>query len=122
MTRTDQDLTMWQGEDLVMTVAITNSAGTAVSLTGATAVRWSMFAGKSPGSGTASLAKTLGSGIALVDVDGTNDGVQITIDTDDTDDMTPGVYYHECRVVDSASDEQVVFIGNVYLRKSRTND
>lgn len=113
---------MWQGEDLVITVPITNSAGTAVSLTGASAVRWLMFPGASPGTAAASLTKTLGSGIALVNEDGTDDGIQITINTGDTDDLTPTVYYHECRVVDSASDEQVVFIGNLYLKKSRTND
>lgn len=124
MTKTDQDLTMWQGEDWVITVPITNSAGTAVNLTGATAVRWLVFAGKGAQTSAtvAALTKTLGSGVALVNVNGTNDGVRITIDTDDTDDITPGVYYHECRVVDSASDEQVVFIGNLYLKRSRTND
>lgn len=115
---------MWQGEDLAVTVPITNSAGTAVSLTGATTVRWSLFAGRNVevSAATATLAKTLGSGISLVSVNGTNDGVRIAIDTDDTDDLDPGTYYHECRVVDASNDEQVVFIGNLYLKKSRTND
>lgn len=122
MTKLAQDITMWQGEDLVITVPVTDSAGTAVSLTGATAVRWSLFVGRAPGTAAASLAKTLGSGIALVDVDDTDDGIQITIDTDNTHNLSPTTYYHECRVVDSAGDEQVVFIGNLYLKKSRTND
>lgn len=113
---------MWQGEDLVITVPITTSAGAAVSLTGATAVKWSLFVGRAPGTATASLNKTLGSGIALVDVDDTDDGVEITIDTDDTDDLKPTTYYHECRVIDASNDEQVVFIGNLFLKKSRTND
>ena len=107
---------------MVITVPIINRAGTAVSLTGASAVRWSMFVGRAPGTAAASLAKTLGGGIALLDVDDTYDGIEITIDTNDTDDLDPTTYYHECRVVDSASDEQVVFIGNLYLKKSRTND
>lgn len=124
MTKTAQDFTMWQGEDLVITVPVTNSAGTAVSLTGATAVRWLLFSGRNAftQADTASVTKTLGSGIGLVNVNDTNDGVQITIDTADTDDLDPTIYYHECRVVDSSSDEQVVFIGNMYLKKSRTND
>ena len=72
MTKLAQDITMWQGEDLVVTVPVTNAAGTAVSLTGATAVKWSLFLGRAPGTASASLNKTLGSGIALVDVDDTD--------------------------------------------------
>jgi hypothetical protein len=123
MTKINQDFTMWQGEDLTLIVPIT-SAGAAVSLTGATAVRWFLFSGRSVtvSAPTASLTKTLGSGISLVNVSDTNDGVQITIDTNDTDDLTHGIYYHECRVIDSANDEQVVFVGNMHLKKSRTND
>lgn len=122
MTKLAQNVTMWQGEDWVITVPITDSAGAAVSLTGAAAVRWSMFPGRASGTAAAALNKTLGSGITLVDVDDVADGLQITIDTDDTDGLAPTTYYHECRVVDSAGDEQVVFIGNLYLRESRTND
>jgi hypothetical protein len=124
MTKTDQDLTMWQGEDIVITVPITNAAGAVVSLTNATAVRWLVFPGQNSTSNTSAavLTKTLGSGIALVNVAGTNDGIRITIDTNDTHNLANGAYYHECRVVDSANDEQVVFIGNLSLKKSRTND
>lgn len=120
MTKLNQNFTLWQGEDVVITAAITNEAGTAVSLTGATAVRWSAFAKKS--STLAALAKTLVSGIALVDVAGTDDGVEITMDSNDTDNLSPGMYYHECRVVDSVGNEQVVFVGDLFLKRSRTND
>ena len=121
MTKQAQNITMWQGEDTVITVPVTDSAGAAVSLTGALAVRWSVF--QKLASTGAALAKTLDSGIALVDVNDTDDGVQITIGTDDTDDLAAGTYeHHECRVVDAAGQEQVIFIGKLYLKRSRTND
>jgi len=121
MTKLAQNITMWQGEDTVITVSVTDSAGDPVSLTGATAVRWSVY--QKLESSSAALALTLGSGVALVSVNDTNDGVQITVDTDDTDDLAAGTYeHHECRVVDASNQEQVIFIGKLYLNRSRTND
>lgn len=121
MTKLAQDITMWQGEDTVITVPVTDSAGDPVALTGATAVRWSLF--QRLDSTAAALAKTLGSGITLVNVSGTNDGVRITLTTGDTDDLAAGTYeHHECRVVDASNQEQVIFIGKLYLKRSRTND
>lgn len=119
MTKIDQNFTMWQGEDVVITAPVTNAGGTAVSLAGATAALWRVY--ETVTASTVSLSKTLGSGIALVDSAGTDDAVQITIATGDTDSLDPGKYYHECRVVDSSNKEQVIFVGSLILKRSRTN-
>lgn len=119
MTKIDQDFTMWQGEDVVITVPVTNGTGTPVSLTGATAVLWRVYDGLK--ATTVALSKTLGSGIALADSADTDDAVVITLDPADTESLSPGRYYHECRVTDSGGDEQVIFVGDLILKQSKTN-
>jgi hypothetical protein len=64
MTATAQNFTMWQGETTRLRVPITNKAGEAVSLTGAT-ITWKLFASKS--ATTALLTKTTADGISLAD-------------------------------------------------------
>lgn len=121
MTAINQDFTMWQGEDVVVTVPITNAAGTPVSLTGATAVVWKAFAITSASASSAAVSKSLGSGVALANSADTDDAVVITLADTDTEALATGRYYHECRVTDSAGREQVVFVGNLVLKQSKTN-
>lgn len=121
MTATAQNFTMWQGETTRLRVPITNKAGEAVSLTGAT-ITWKLFASKS--ATTALLTKTTADGISLADSNGADevddDEVVVALAKANTSGLAPGEYYHECRAVDASNDEQVLFIGDLYLKKSKT--
>jgi hypothetical protein len=117
MTKLNQDFTMWQGEDTVLRLPIKDAAGAATTLTGAT-ITWRALA--SLGAAAVAIEKTTAEGITIVDIDDTDDGVEIAINKADTATLAVGNYYHECRVVDGTPDEQVVFVGKLYLKRSRT--
>ena len=62
MASTDQDFTVYEGDDQTVTITVVNAAGVAVDISGAT-VAWTVSS--SPG-GTALISKaTCGSGITL---------------------------------------------------------
>lgn len=117
MTQIDQDFALWQGEDTVITIPVVDGNGDPKVMTGGT-VTWKAWFSKVDT--TASLSKTTSDDIALVDSAGTDDAIQITIEKADTTSLTPGEYYHECRVMDSNSKEQVVFEGTMTLHRSKT--
>jgi hypothetical protein len=114
LTEYNRNISMYQEEYKVITVTITTSAGAVKDLTSATAT-WNV---RQKLNDTANLiSKTVGSGITLTDADG---GVlTITIDTADTSAMS-GKYFHELRVVDSDSHEEVVLVGTLTVNPSMT--
>lgn len=117
MTTKDQNITMYQGEDKQLNFAITDESGNAKSLTGATA-EWVVRI--SEDSSTNVISKTTSSGMSIIDINSTDDGVRVTLDAVDTRSLTPRSYYHEVRVTDSSGDENVVSAGWLYLLKSTT--
>ena len=117
MSKLNQDFDIWQGEDAVLTVPVTDSAGSPKTLTGST-VTWKAWA--SIVNTTASITKTTADDIALVNADDTDDAIQITLPKAATSGLTPGKYYHECRVVDANTKAQVVFEGTMTLHRSKT--
>ena len=84
---------MVQGESKILAYAVTNEAGVAVNVTGATCL-WELS--RTPG-GIAILTKTTSSGIS---VSGTT--IEVTIDAADTVTLE-GLYYHELTILDTAS-------------------
>jgi len=118
MTRLNQDFTMFQGEKKLLQIPITDAAGAPVTLTGAT-VRWEVYLQRND----PELVKTtadLTNPITLINVDGTNDGIQIPLVPADTTGWLARTYKHECRVTDSSGNPVVVFTGKLTLRYSET--
>ena len=113
MTTTDQNFTMWQGEDKTITVALVDGDGAAYGSTAGLTFTWEVFATKN--SDTALISLSTGSGIT----NGTSE-ITMVLDKTDTNALDPGTYYHECRVVDGSSDEDVVFTGGLTLEASPT--
>jgi hypothetical protein len=113
MTTTGQNFTMWQGEDKTITVSLTNSSGSPYGDTDGLVFTWKVATSES--ATTALITKATGSGIT----NGTSQ-ITIAIDEADTDDMAPGTYYHELRVVDTSSDHDVVLCGGLTLKDSIT--
>lgn len=123
MTATAQSFTMWQGETTRLRVPITNKAGAALSLTGAT-ITWSLFTNKSAAAPVLTKTTASSGGISLADSNAADevdeDEVVIELVKSDTAELAATDYYHECRAVDASGDEQVLFIGDLYLKKSKT--
>lgn len=117
MSKLNQDFDIWQGEDAVITVPVTDSAGDPKVLTGST-VTWKAWFSKVDTA--AAISKSTADDIALVNSAGTDDAIQIALPKAATSGLTPGKYYHECRVVGSDSKEQVVFEGEMTLHRSKT--
>lgn len=108
MTKLGQDFTLWQGEDATVTFTVTDAAGDAVNLTGAT-LSW-----KATHDNTViTLTPT------LTNVNGTNDGVVLTFLPATTKDEPARIYRHEGRAV-SGGKENVIFTGKFYLKPSTT--
>ena len=113
MTTTDQNFTMWQGEDKTITVNLVDGDGVAYGDTSALTFTWKVAT--SAFASSVLLTKSTGSGIT----NGTSK-IEIEINETDTDDWTSATYYHECRVVDGSSEEDVVFVGGLTLEDSIT--
>ena len=118
MTTTGQTITVYEGEDKTIAISVTDTTGgTAVNYAGATAITWRVTTDAE--SETAIIEKTLADAeISLADDEGTNDQIVIVLDAADTTSIGPETYYHECRVVDSSGDSQVVAVGDFVLKAS----
>jgi hypothetical protein len=108
MTKENQDFSMISGDDHELTYTITDADGAAKSLTGATSLKWSVFA--LTDLSTSVLAKTTSSGVSLVNIDDTDDGVKVVLTQADTNDLA-GTYKYELEVVDSASKKSTLAKG-----------
>jgi len=117
MASTEQNFEMWQGEVKTITVTVLKQDGTAKDLTSAVAIVWE--ASTSVGAVLPSLTKSVGSGISISNP-ATSGIFVVALTHDDTHLLTPGVYYHEARVTDSASVEEVVTIGELTLHQATT--
>ncbi len=111
MTHQVQDFSIHAGDDLIIPVTVTEDGtptGTPVDITGALLIVWAL----STREGTIArvLTKTLGEGIEVTDASG---GVfEVTIDTEDTRDLS-GRYQHQARITDSGGSKSTVMSGLV---------
>jgi hypothetical protein len=93
------------GEDVSITVTVTDDAGSAVDITGMSIsyLVWS-------GTNAAVITKTVGSGIALTTP--ASGILTITIADTDTDAIAPGRYNHELKITDNGAGlEEVIMQG-----------
>src|SRR5687767_14791102 len=113
MTATDQNIVIWQGEDKPITVDLEDGDGAPYGSTDGLTFSWRVSPSKDDR--TSLIAKSTGSGI-------TNGTSLITIDLNsaDSENLRPVDYYHECRVVDSSGEENVVFVGAFKVKPSTT--
>ena len=114
MTRTAQDVEMWEGTYTEIAFTVVDSDEVAVNLTGAT-LTWRMCSGGP--SGEVILTKSSpSSGVSIVSAAaGTG---KITLAESDTVDRGRRSYYHELVIEDSGGHSEVGFIGTVKINKS----
>lgn len=102
MTTTGQNFEVYQGSQMQLTWNVDVSGTTTPqSLTGSTQGFW-VFAQQGDAIGTAVLTKA-DSDISLVSLDDTDDGVRLTLDSDDTSGLTAKEYYYELWAKDASS-------------------
>lgn len=94
-------ITIVAGEDVTITfTAIKNAAGSTIDFTGASSATYKVSS--TAGGGTSVLSKTIGSGISTP-------GTSFTVTLSDSDtDITPGSYYHECKITVGSVTYQVL--------------
>ena len=112
MAKIKQDFEMYQGEDKLLTFAITDDADDPADLTSSTAT-W-MLAHKLALTNTV-LTKITTDGIVI---NGSN--YEVTLLPSDTVGIEAGEFYHELRMVDSDGKESVVATGSATIRPSIT--
>ncbi len=97
---------MVAGDDKVLEVTVTDAAGTAVDITGAS-IQWRLS--KTVNRRPAQIAKaTGGAGVEITDAAA---GVfEVTLDPADTEDLR-GAYYHEAEVIDADGNVSTVLTG-----------
>ena len=121
MTAESQNFTIYEGEDKTVDIYVTESSGgSTVNIGTPTSITWSVKASAATAA-SALIEKTYAGGqIAVGNGNGTNDKLSITLDAADSQGLEGETYYHECRVVDAASDNHVVTTGAMSVRNSAT--
>ena len=106
MTATGQNVVTRSGDSRRLQFTVTDAAGAAVDLTGAT-ITWALATKLG---GTTLLTKTIGAGIT---VNGASAGqFYVAVDPADTASLA-GTYYHEAEVVDALANKATVAVGTL---------
>lgn len=114
MATTDQNATIYAGDDVDINVAVTDPAtGDPKNLTGAT-VQWAMF---KEYKGTVVVTKDTDDGVTITDA--ANGELTISLDAADTEDVRPDIYAHEVEVTDGSGNVSTVTTGHITLKASR---
>ena len=92
------DFTMHQGETKTLNFTITDAAGDAVALAGASAT-WKMALNPNIPADSETLKKTS----ADAEITFADNVATVAIDPEDTATVAPGVYYHELRITDAVA-------------------
>jgi hypothetical protein len=121
MTAELQNFAIYEGESKTINFDVTDSeGGSPVNLTGPTSIDWVVKTSATVS--TAAISKSLSGGeIALANNAGTNDQIQVTLDTGDSQGMEGSQYYHECKVVDANSKNIIVASGYMSVKHSANN-
>lgn len=113
MTTQAQNFEMFAGDTRQITISVTDEDGAALPLTGYDAI-WVVYKQTTK---ELILSKVLGSGIMIP----TPANGQIIIDLlpEDTEDITPGKYLHECEISTSSTDVSTVTTGIIKILYSK---
>lgn len=113
MTMTNQNVTIWAGDTVNLNVVVGDGAGGLKDISGAT-IAWLLY---DENAGASVLTKSTGSGITITS--GAGGAFTVALAAADTEDVTPGAYYHEAEVTDTLGNISTVFIGSVKINRSR---
>jgi len=110
-----QNGTIYSGEDVTITVSLTDSDGTALDAAAVNAIsEYQYIIATDPHASSTLVSKTIGAGVTL-----SNTAITATIVIDDTDtDDLEGIYYHEAKATDSSGNETTSFAGALVIQRN----
>ena len=113
MTQINQNFTLYAGDHKTLTFTITNEAGAAQPLAGAT-IYWAM--GHVASSDVTQIFKSTASGITITNPAG---GIfEVYLRPSNTKNLVAGEYYHEASMVDALGNVSTLAIGTIILKAS----
>lgn len=113
MAETNQDFTIWAGNDVVLRITVEMNEDQV--LLGAE-IRWWMA--RSKWAATPLITKALGAGIELTD--DSQVAFDVTLDAADTEGLH-GAYYHEAEIIETNGKVSTVTVGSVTIRPTIVN-
>jgi len=119
VAKRNQNFSVYQGDDERQTIPIVGTDGvTPFTMTGytTTQVKWQAWDPLVPA--TIILDYAIGSGLTIVSVDGTDDGVQIDITDTESALLAVGVLRHECWITDATPRTKTAFAGELRVLDS----
>ncbi len=110
-----QNGVIYSGEDVTITVSLTDSDGNALSTADVNAIsEYQYIIATGPYAASNLVSKTVGNGVTL-----DNSAITATIVLADTDtDDLDGQYYHEAKATDSSGNETTSFSGTLIIQRS----
>ena len=109
--------TWFIGEDKTITFEVDQSDGSTAQVMTGWGLTWELLDSAQTPVVNAKISKTVGSGIAIGNGDGTDSKATVTIADDDTENLEAKIYYHQIRRTDAGS-EQILAFGPAHLRKA----
>ena len=113
MATVAQGIEIYQGEDKSFDFYVKDDNGDPQTLTTA-AASWQAWR-----AGAQLISKSTSDGISIINGTGTDDVVRLTLAKEDTANVEPGVYYHECRVSLNGN-ETLIATGTIAIVESKT--
>jgi len=117
MTEENQNKTIYAGDSHTLRDTVVDKDGDAKNISGADII-WQLFAIGSDGepTGTALISKSTGDSPATISIsDGAGGIFDVTVDPEDTEDLS-GRYYHVAKVTDGSGDIATVTTGYIYIK------
>lgn len=112
MTKTNQDFTMWSGDDKTLTITVTDANDVVVDLTGASALVWILK--RSKHAAAILVTKGLGAGVTITDAE--NGIFTVDLNPADTAALTQNNYYHEAQITDASGNISTLLIGTANIK------
>lgn len=121
MTATAQNFSFYQGETKTLEVLITDgdNENEPFSLTNVIEIDWGAWVDINTRILTKRLTLGAPDNIVRFSSAGTDDALRMNFTVTDTQTLL-GDYYHECRIIDAAGNQDVIFIGTMTIGDSRT--
>jgi hypothetical protein len=117
MTVKGQNFEVFQGENKQLIIAVTDENGAALPLTGYD-ITWVMY---NMTNGSILLQKS-SDNLGEVSVDTPSSGyVTITLDSEDTENIVPKTYGHQCESIDAFAQHSMLTTGQVDILKSHSH-
>lgn len=121
MPAVNQDITLYKGDTLKITIPVRDAASAIVNLGGA-GVTWWMGKNVSATGADVYIKKSLGSGASLTSDTSGLYTITVDVDPEDSQNLSAGTFYHEAAVIDADGNIGRVALGKFILKPTLIPD